>query len=46
VAPYTHVNVSPEVLRTWEAGPDGLDLLAFGDRVEGDAKFVPGWWSD
>ncbi len=38
---YTHKN-----LRTWEAGPDGLELLAFGTRVEGDADFVPGWWTD
>ena len=40
------VRVSPGVLRTWEAGPDGLELLAFGSRVEGDAEFVPGWWTD
>ena len=40
------LRVSPDVLRTWEAGPDGLELLAFGTRVEGDADFVPGWWTD
>jgi quercetin dioxygenase-like cupin family protein len=44
--PLDAVRVSPEVLRTWEAGPDGLELLAFGSRVEGDADFVPGWWAD
>ena len=40
------VRVSPGVLRTWEAGPDGLELLAFGPQVEGDAEFVQAWWTD
>ena len=44
--PMDAVRVAPEVLRTWEAGPDGLELLAFGPQVEGDAHFVPGWWTD
>ncbi len=44
--PLGALRVSPDVLRTWEAGPDGLELLAFGSIVEGDADFVPGWWTD
>ncbi len=44
--PLDSLRVAPDVLRTWEAGPDGLELLAFGAHVEGDAEFVPGWWSD
>ena len=44
--PLDALRVSPDVLRTWEAGPDGLELLAFGSIVEGDADFVPGWWTD
>jgi len=27
-----------DTMREWEAGPDGMDLLAFGHHVEGDAK--------
>jgi quercetin dioxygenase-like cupin family protein len=44
--PLDALRVSPDVLRTWEAGPDGLELLAFGSRVEDDAEIVPGWWTD
>ena len=44
--PLDALRVSPDVLRTWEAGPDGLELLAFGSIVEGDAEFVPSWWTD
>ncbi len=51
--PLDAFRVAPEVLRTWEAGPDGLEVLAFGARVEGDeklvpsdAELVPGWWAD
>lgn len=44
--PLDVLRVAPEVLRTWEAGPEGLDLLAFGSRIEGDAEFVQRWWTD
>jgi mannose-6-phosphate isomerase-like protein (cupin superfamily) len=40
------LRVAPEVMRCFEAGPDGLELLAFGPRHEGDGDIVPGWWSD
>jgi mannose-6-phosphate isomerase-like protein (cupin superfamily) len=40
------VRVAPTVTRQFEAGPDGLELLAFGPRHEGDGELVPGWWSD
>jgi len=33
-------------MRAWESGPDGLELLAFGDHVEGDAEMAMGWWAD
>jgi hypothetical protein len=33
-------------MRQWHAGPDGLELLAFGDHVEGDAEMEQGWWTD
>jgi mannose-6-phosphate isomerase-like protein (cupin superfamily) len=36
-----------DAMRNVEAGPDGLEYLAFsaGDDP-GDAEMVPGWWSD
>jgi quercetin dioxygenase-like cupin family protein len=39
------IRVSPKVKRAFEAGPDGLELLAFGPRVEGDGEFLgEGFW--
>jgi mannose-6-phosphate isomerase-like protein (cupin superfamily) len=40
------IRVAPEVTRAFEAGSDGLDLLAFGPRHEGDGEVLMGWWSD
>ncbi len=40
------VRVAPGVIRAFEGGPDGMELIAFGPRREGDAETVPGWWSD
>ena len=34
----------PSVMREWESGPDGLELLAFGTHTENDAEQIPGWW--
>jgi mannose-6-phosphate isomerase-like protein (cupin superfamily) len=36
----------PSAMRGWEAGDDGLELLAFGHHVEGDGEVVRGWWAD
>ena len=46
--PHDALRVDPDVLRTWEAGPDGLELLAFGAPVSvgNDSEIYPGWWSD
>lgn len=44
--PLDAVRVAPQVFRSWEAGPDGLELLAFGARVQDEAEFIPGWWTD
>ena len=38
------IRLGPEVTRMAEAGPDGLELLAFGPRHEGDAEVVPDFW--
>jgi mannose-6-phosphate isomerase-like protein (cupin superfamily) len=40
------LRVAPHVMRQFEAGPEGLELVAFGQRHEGDGEIVPGWWSD
>jgi uncharacterized cupin superfamily protein len=44
------VRVAPGVMRCFEAGPDGAEILAFGapkiDDPAADADMQPGWWSD
>jgi mannose-6-phosphate isomerase-like protein (cupin superfamily)/quinol monooxygenase YgiN len=40
------IRVAPAVTRAFEAGPDGLQLLAFGPRRRGDGEVIQGWWSD
>jgi mannose-6-phosphate isomerase-like protein (cupin superfamily) len=40
------IRVAPEVTRAFEAGSEGLDLLVFGPRREGDGEVLMGWWSD
>jgi mannose-6-phosphate isomerase-like protein (cupin superfamily) len=40
------VRVAPEVIRAFEAGPEGIELLAFGPRHDRDGEVFPGWWSD
>jgi mannose-6-phosphate isomerase-like protein (cupin superfamily) len=34
------IRVAPTVVRAFEAGPNGLDLLAFGPRHEGDGEII------
>ncbi len=38
------VRVAPTVTRSFEAGPDGLELLAFGARHDGDGEAFFDWW--
>jgi len=40
------VRVSPRTIRAFEAGPEGLELLAFSARHPGDAEMVADWWPD
>ena len=40
------VRVAPEVARRFEAGPDGLELLAVGPRHEGDGELLQDFWSE
>jgi mannose-6-phosphate isomerase-like protein (cupin superfamily) len=39
------VRVAPPVIRAFEAGPDGLEVLAVGARHDGDGDLVQGWWA-
>jgi quinol monooxygenase YgiN len=40
------IRVSPPIARAFEAGPDGIELLAFSQSFKGDAELLQGWWSD
>jgi len=40
------IRVSPGVIRAFEAGPGGLEVLAVGARHDGDGELIQGWWSD
>jgi mannose-6-phosphate isomerase-like protein (cupin superfamily) len=42
------VRVASDTMRDFEAGPEGVELLAFGAPTNGanDAEMTPGWWSD
>jgi mannose-6-phosphate isomerase-like protein (cupin superfamily) len=42
------VRVSPEVTRGFEAGPDGLELIAIGGHKPegGDGEAVRDWWTE
>jgi mannose-6-phosphate isomerase-like protein (cupin superfamily) len=40
------IRVAPEVTRMFEAGADGLELLAFGPQHEGDGDLIYDWWTD
>src|SRR6266700_506919 len=41
------LRVAPETMRSFEAGPEGAELLALGARTgdRNDAEMVAGWWS-
>ena len=38
------IRVAPRVARGFEAGPDGLEVLAFGARHEGDGEILQDFW--
>ncbi len=40
------IRVAPEVVRAFEAGPEGIEVIATGTRHDGDGEVIPGWWSD
>jgi mannose-6-phosphate isomerase-like protein (cupin superfamily) len=40
------IRVAPSVTRAFEAGPEGIELLAFGARHDGDGELIQDWWTD
>ena len=40
------VRVAPQLARGFEAGPDGLEFLAFGAGETGDATMLESFWED
>ncbi len=46
VGPLDSIRVAPATARAFEAGEDGLDLLAFGPHHAGDGEPVEDPWTD
>lgn len=40
------LRVAPEVWRSFSAGPEGLEIIAFGPRHDGDGEVDPNWWPE
>jgi mannose-6-phosphate isomerase-like protein (cupin superfamily) len=40
------IRIAPGVTRAFEAGSGGIEVLAFGPRLDGDGEVIQGWWSD
>jgi mannose-6-phosphate isomerase-like protein (cupin superfamily) len=45
VATLDAIRVAPGVMRAFEAGPGGIEVLAVGPRHDGDGEVVQNWWS-
>jgi quinol monooxygenase YgiN/mannose-6-phosphate isomerase-like protein (cupin superfamily) len=46
IGPLDAIRVAPAVIRAFEAGPEGLELVAFGARLRGESEILHGWWTD
>ena len=47
IGPLDAIRVAPGVMRAFEAGPEGMELIAFGPRHAGDGEIIrEGFWSD
>ncbi len=40
------LRVEPGVMRQFEAGDEGLEILVFGPHHDGDGELAPNWWTD
>ena len=45
LAPWDVLRVAPAAVRAFEAGPDGMDLLATGVHVPGDGEMLEDPWT-
>jgi gentisate 1,2-dioxygenase len=47
VAALDAIRVPPQTIRCFEAGPDGLEFLAFGERPDPEQpEMLMGWWAE
>ena len=46
LAQWDAVRVDPELVRNLEAGPDGLDVIAFGAPGVRDSEQLMNWWTE
>lgn len=46
LGPMDAIRVAPEVTRAFEAGEEGLEVLAFGPRHAGDGEILQDFWTD
>lgn len=46
LATHDVVRVAPAAVREFEAGPDGMEVLATGAHRPGDGEMVSDWWTD
>ena len=46
VGPLDSIRVAPATARAFEAGPEGLEFLAFGPHHPGDGELVEDAWTD
>jgi mannose-6-phosphate isomerase-like protein (cupin superfamily) len=46
IEPLDAIRVAPGVIRMFEAGSDGIELIAFGARHDGDGELIRDWWTD
>lgn len=46
--PFDAVRVPGDTMRSFEAGPEGAEIIAFGapNTQNADAEMTPGWWTD
>jgi quercetin dioxygenase-like cupin family protein len=46
--PWDAVRIAKETIRSFEAGPEGAEIIAFGapNTGPGDAELTQGWWND
>jgi quinol monooxygenase YgiN len=40
------IRVGPQLARCFEADAEGMEFIAFGQRLKGDGEVLPGWWGD